>query len=253
MFSELHSRKQHNFSRDKFQGRHKNYKFKSESPSIHKKPQKKVCKVIPQPNVTQTLNPFAGIQNIIIDDNQDEEIDESLQNSLIEDDDIYPEEGTNNVNDKLQIEPTVCGALSSLMNEYGSSDEDNVVNNASNSSSKQAELTKKEIKKQTVDKKLPMAVDVNKSDDDSGPEEAIITKSTTDVEQNGGKNLRPKFEKRPRSPPIVRNFKKPKYQLPSTLLVKLLSREIEQERNIILQCVRHIVKNKYFDDTSTKD
>ncbi|XP_013181043.1 PREDICTED: nuclear fragile X mental retardation-interacting protein 1 [Papilio xuthus] len=262
---ELYSRNQHNHAmtkgREKFQGRHKNNKFKNETASFHKKPQaaKKVCRTIPKPDNTQKLNPFAGIQHIIIEDNHDEEIDESLQNSLIEDDDVYAEEGINNVNEKSQLEPSVCGALSSLMNEYGSSDEDvsTAVDKSINGLVKhQVELTKTttEIKKETIEKKLPITADVNnkcKSDEDSGPEETVITKSTTDhnVEENSSNNLKPKLEKRPRSPPNIKHYKRPKYLLPSTLLVKLLSREIEQERNIILQCVRHTVKNNYFDNT----
>ncbi|XP_014356235.2 nuclear fragile X mental retardation-interacting protein 1 [Papilio machaon] len=256
---ELHSRKQHNHTmskgREKIQSRHKNYKFKNENPICDKKPPapKKVCRTIPQPDNTQRLNPFAGIQQIIIEDNHDEEIEESLQNSLIEDDDIFTEVGTNNLNDKSQV----CGALSSLMNEYGSSDEDvsNAVSNSINGNVKhQAELAKTEIKKDTIEKKVPIPVN-NKSDDDSGPEETVITKSATDhnVDESSSNNLKPKLENRFRSPLNIKHYKKPKYQLPSTLLVKLLSREIEQERNIILQCVRHIVKNNYFDTTSTKD
>jgi len=38
----------------------------------------------------------------------------------------------------------------------------------------------------------------------------------------------------------------------STLLEKLLAPEIRHERNVILQCLRHIVKRNFFDVGHTK-
>lgn len=243
---------------------------------------KKVHQVLPTADSLRVLKPFAGIQDIIMEDTPEEIVEEEKCDFIIEDDDMLklpePEKDPQKLlNDK---EPKVCGALSSLMCTYESSDdemddnkdhksktdENSTVSKMGINDSKTDEnatvsnrgitndsMTDKQIDSIGTKSYNPVTVKDNKSDDDSGPEEIGIDKikeiSTFEEQPKVVKTLKVKqtFTEKNRN---RQNFIKPKHKVPSTLLQKLLRREVQQERNIVLQCIRHIVKNNYFDKSS---
>ncbi|CAG5022123.1 unnamed protein product [Parnassius apollo] len=252
--SDVYNKGKSNYRNNKIRPRQNN-KFKNEQ--SHKPLSKRVCKVMPLITEKCKLQPFTGIQQIVMDEIINIEDDELQQDLLIEDDEL-----TNNASDfTSQVEPLVCGALSSLMCNYGSSDEEvtqdhNIIHKKSTDdsiNSKQLYNEHEKSQEKINDKPLLLNSTDNKSDNDSGPEEIVIKKTATEennIEEEGSKHVKLKTtDKR-----VINNrsnikvIRKPKYHLPSTLLVKLLSREIEQERNIILQCIRYVVKNNFFDN-----
>lgn len=334
-----------------------------------RKPRKQIPKILPVVEETRSLTPFAGIQHLVID--SDEEVNESLDcDDLIKDDeigtignDLRPIE-----NDKSAIveEPlVVCSALSSLMCEYASSNEetddieftkkelkgkeiskldrtdnseskgkeqsipmqtcstdlpqkdkttnkigksanedvekqqrqqnnitgvgaesyavlpiinnpdskvDVVKNNVADTSdsrpglkvpkneneSKNDASSKSEDKNDKLDSSKKNDGIIDQDDNDSGPEEVNIDKSNKLSQENNPDNiaqennadnniLRKKAEVLKRKPV----YRKPQPKLPSTLIYRLLSKEMKQERNQVLQCIRYIRKNNYFDKSST--
>ncbi|KAJ0181869.1 hypothetical protein K1T71_002591 [Dendrolimus kikuchii] len=243
-----------------------------------KPPTQRKPKVLPTMQVKRKLQPFSGIQNIV-PENCTEDDDNSLSaNDLIEDEDF--ETINLEANAQRYVKPGICGALSSLICDYGSSDDES--NGQPNdkciieSESKKTDLSnaieitngiKNTVKIDTpkghssgseslAQKSISKNVD-NKSDDDSGPEEIKTNKSAEKVinkeeeirDMNkldcSSKNVNKKLLERSHI------FMRPKVKLPSTLLTKLLRREMQQERNIVLQCIRHIIKNNYFEHIKT--
>lgn len=321
-------------------------------------------KVLPTPEDNRSLVPFAGIQCLAMDSDEDGEEDHNLScNDMIEDDDTGTLDDAIKGTEKLTKKPVVCGALSSLMCEYGSSDEEiddidsnkdvkedtgknkhqllqkerlpqsdksimgvdknlpqeltkpteissksedvekNLAqeisaseigtksNDASLKPGSELDLDKKtldanedesdsgpkEIKepknehfinnsnniikngpsmkqdnKPDLDEKNNVAVDEN--GDDSGPEEvkadkngeSIKMKAQENIDQSKNKIVKKKVEVFKRKP----IYRKPKAKLPSTLIYRLLSKEMKQERNKVLQCIRYIRKNNYFDKST---
>ncbi|XP_068621424.1 FMR1-interacting protein NUFIP1 [Battus philenor] len=251
--TELPSRLRHKTGTSKFQSRKPNLNKLGNKINPKTPYAKRVCENIILTD-GQKLSPFTGIQHLLLDDNTSEDSDQS-PDSLIEDE-VFNEELTNDMNiPSCQSEPSVCGALSSLICNYGSSDEEIAeecnVDTSNISLDPLIQSSEKVVLKETITEKsdLPYVNNNNdKSDNDSGPEETVISKTPTDniTSKDCDNNVETKKEKTVKVDCSIRQTKKPKYNLPSTLLVKLLSREIEQERNIILQCVRYVVKNNYF-------
>ncbi|CAH1396941.1 unnamed protein product [Nezara viridula] len=102
---------------------------------------------------------------------------------------------------------------------------------------------------------------IGESDDEPPEEEKIIRQS--DMDSNNETNLEDKkfterFSKRKKVYPKHQLKPKPKVmewqpslrKRPLTLLEKLLNKEIKQERNFILQCVRFIINENYFETSS---
>ncbi|XP_045511588.1 nuclear fragile X mental retardation-interacting protein 1 [Colias croceus] len=215
---------------------------------------KKISKIISVAVEERKLKPFPGLQHLL-DESNDKETEQVLAPDMIEEDEFVMDDNHENT---LTSEPVLCGILTSLINDYGSSDEedsktdstDQVVNKCN-----QKTLNKKLIAEEsTIKNEESQKHDID--EDDSGPEEVKVVKvdisNITTVE-----NIKP--QKQPNSKQthannhskkIVKNTFKRK--IPSTLLEKLLSNEIRQERNIVLQCIRYIVQNNYFNKKNKK-
>ncbi|OWR51050.1 hypothetical protein KGM_215811 [Danaus plexippus plexippus] len=227
---------------------------------------KKICKEMPPTEEKRTLKPFAGIR-LLYEDEQ-EEITEVTTNSLIEDVDEFVEKIVENKEKKT--EPTICGALTSLMCQYCSSDEEEFIEHNTklisnhniesssttmvdnNSDSKLNGNTKLNMDRNNPNETFTNKEKVLESDNDSGPEEMSIVKnenSTVPIQtktKSKAKNKKNNLPKTNQSRHM--NSVQKKRKLPSTLLEKLLHKEIHNERNIVLQCIRHIVDNNFFDN-----
>lgn len=162
----------------------------------------------------------------------------------------------------------VCVALSTLISNYESSEEEP----ESLSTSKEAKcskivnslienirICKNKAGELKNDSGLVGNTSVNQNaeiqyeneSDNEGPEEQKIIKQidppvNPEVQQNS---------KRTKNVHIARPVNKIMYKkkIPSTLLQKLLSKEIKHERNVILQCTHYIVKNNYLNINNTVD
>lgn len=235
-------------------------------------PPKKILKTIGPLEETRKLKPFSGIQNIVINDKDEDEIQLSNDNILIEDDD-----SDNGNNCKIQQlvnvkEPSVCTALNSLMCNYGSSEEDEMdslvinketVNSVKPQFGNHEEIGNEQNKvkkngEESQEKTLPdnctliKPKDTN-GEDDSGPEEITIIKANPDEINDNQNKANVKYAQTKTKDENKLRHKnntcgRPKPKPPSTLLQKLLYKEIRHERNIILQCIRYVIKNNYFDE-----
>ncbi|XP_063529240.1 FMR1-interacting protein NUFIP1 [Cydia strobilella] len=218
---------------------------------------KNVVKKLPVAEDTRKLKPFTGIQDLMTDINDTEETDEQPGGSgfTIEDEDEIEE--ASNLSETAS--GSVCLALSSLICNYGSSDEDE--NNdepnitLSKASKNESDNRPTVISNQASDMQRQTTQNLeeqgsqtrNDSDDDSGPEEVKVTKQVTNVMENI--ETKPVMSKRKPKDKIPQKSlsKRTKPKLPSTLLQKLLFKEMKHERNIVLQCIRHIIRNNFFD------
>ncbi|CAB3250030.1 unnamed protein product [Arctia plantaginis] len=257
-------------------------------------PPKKVPKITPKvPSVVEKnkLKPFTGILSISMDDDDTAEDVCNLinpDNSLIEEDE-YNEDHIKQPIAKPVQEPVLCGALSSLMCDYGSSDEDNendnkttnvakplppqkierlhknvetIYNNDTNNHMVTVNSNIKEdldnVTTNNLENNLDQTIkNQDDSDNDSGPEEVKIdkmniteppcTSSTTSLEISKTKRVPSNAKKGFLSRNDHRQHNSYKQKVPSTLLKKLLYKEIRQERNIVLQCIRYIKQMNYFD------
>ncbi|XP_077303005.1 nuclear FMR1 interacting protein 1 [Arctopsyche grandis] len=191
---------------------------------------------------------------------------------------------------KIENAP-VCKALNSLIVAYQTSSEeetdDLIFNNVSNShiskeSNKITELTSNpNISNTSLPENKSTSI-VPNIDSDSGPEVAAIQKTDTIstvmeivsenkiIEKKNTTRDRKNIRKRKnpiedseiktkinrRDPNrILNTFQKQlKYykERPSTLLEKLLDKEIRHERNVILQSINYIIKNNFFDEIQPK-
>lgn len=199
------------------------------------------------------LQPFTGIQQLINNDFESDN-ENAKESCPIDDDDDWLE-----VKEDTKEESKVCGALSSLICDYESSEEDNIINN--NDNQKKTEDTNIRNEETNISDNVTYNMNVKEGSkniealsDDSGPEEEKIIK-----ESNSNNIFKEVIEKSSKpntfKKPIIKckqkiNFNKKK--LPSTLLEKLLFKEIKHERNIILQCIRHITKSNYFEDVQKR-
>ncbi|CAF4759267.1 unnamed protein product [Pieris macdunnoughi] len=261
-------KKRHRFG-DKYP-RKENKILKRTNPSYTKRPivPKKIVKYEIDQDVRR-LKPFAGIQQLIEDTTESEPSSPETPKDLIDDDDEF----VDNPKITLETKPVVCGALISLLNDYGSSDDEDLNNSKAIHSQKDCRLldnTKEnqiinsnecviddKMKTQVVEKCIiaPHSKDqtqqldakINLEDEDSGPEEVkVIKEVTAPTLLNTMTQTKPlhKCKKQDKIKMPQNTFKR---KLPSTLLEKLLSSEIRQERNIVLQCIRYIIRNNYFD------
>ncbi|XP_026757194.2 FMR1-interacting protein NUFIP1 [Galleria mellonella] len=210
------------------------------------------------------LKPFQGIQDLDMHSDTNEETEES-DNNFSEDDDM--EYSNKNKDITHNNEPVVCSALSSLICNYESSDEEEKTNNevkietltSKNSIESQKKITCLKIldvKNTTENNSTHPSDDTidkgNNSDCDSGPEEVKIERTTindTNTKQTESVCNKKYLTKRKMNANETKHksYSNKKPKIPSTLLQKLLSKEIQHERNIVLQCIRHIIKNDYFD------
>lgn len=179
-------------------------------------------------------------------------------NGVFEDDDYEastePPEETQN-----SQEPVICEALISLMCNYGTSDDEpdekeNTVINKLTSKQNPVDALSNETKniESSIVNKLETIEDNPNNSDDDGPEEVKIVK--TNIEHENAQETLTKNNEKPlpvkKVYPSKNEYKHDytlKRKIPSTLLQKLLHSEIRQERNIVLQCIRYIKKNNYFD------
>lgn len=237
----------------------------------NRNPPPKKLKPAPQiPSMVEKnkLKPFTGILSICMDDDTEEDVCNlsNSNNRLIEEDEYNEEQIEQPIAKPIQEQPVLCGALSSLLCDYGSSDENDVevhqpqkidkldrkwvsTNNINmNNNTEISKSNNKEVKDVTNNN-----LDLNQtnksqddSDNDSGPDEVKNIKidnkeppctSSTSLLQTS----KTKCNKN-RNNIMQRN--RHKQNVPSTLLQKLLYKEVKQERNIILQCIRHLVKKK---------
>ncbi|KAJ8726377.1 hypothetical protein PYW07_001075 [Mythimna separata] len=255
---ESNLKRKQNFDRRNQNQRMSRPNNRSNSITTTGQPAKKIPRIIPKAPTTaekNKLKPFAGIVNIKIEENA-EDTTELLDstNGLIEDDD---EESLINPKETAETQkPVLCGALSSLMCDYGSSDEETeekeneTLNKPTVIQNEKIEPPSNESNNTDtpVDDKSKL-IEENKSDDE-GPEEVKIVK--TDIEHDTAPEAVPKTKENALKniiPPrqVERQNYKLKRKIPSTLLQKLLHTEIRKERNIVLQCIRYIKKCNYFE------
>ncbi|XP_073988218.1 FMR1-interacting protein NUFIP1-like [Rhodnius prolixus] len=172
---------------------------------------------------------------------------EEEQQPAIEETENFSDEEWNNEENKHKIDvtkPTVCNVLAALSADYNSDSEE--------------DKNQDKIKK---DKEKTESACQDNSDEDGGPpEEAsvkkdintpnIFVKDESDLSATKPKKttenivdqLKSNKKNFDRSRNQFKKFRKP------TLLEKLLASEIRQERNYILQCIRYIINNNYFED-----
>lgn len=228
----------------------------------------KKTKVLPVLDDKRSIKPFSGIQDILSEIVTPEDIMETEKFDLgIEDDDVS-EENVPNTKTNISSESTVCNALSSLICEYGSSDDDettvskeNIIDKCNQNSETNGNLHKVNSEPKSVaipNLSVPAMSEHKRKDsksclldvDDDGPEEiAILKKDITELTPDiipDKKSVPIEKKEKIKSYPTKVIKKPPRSRVPSTLLQKLLFKEVKQERNIILQCIRHIRKNNYF-------
>lgn len=201
------------------------------------------------------LKPFAGIQQLMEDTNdKDGDSSPEMTRDLIEDFEELVEDGTNQ--ETLEAKPVVCGALVSLINDYGLTDEEEEeVTKELSIELSNIGSTHNNIVKQEVHNENTSVINKDTEGDDSGPEEIkvvkVIEKNNIEDDISEIKHKRNcnqhKNEKPHNKKSKVVSFKR---KLPSTLLEKLLSNEIRKERNIVLQCIRHVIRNNFFDESN---
>lgn len=218
----------------------------------------KVNRNRPAPKLTnmlydQKLKPFPGIQNLILD--SDEEVPAYSETEfLIEDDETNDEIPTET---QCKGNAKLCGALNNLMCNYATSDEDDKLDQLIAVNKTERNISKKD-KVNNIDKTFTATQNFNQVeeeksiDDDEAPDEV----KTIKIIDTGSESAKPSSTKelltlKPMKQALQPNkytgqINKYKPKQPSTLLQKLLFREMRQERNMVLQCVRYIVENNYF-------
>ncbi|KAG6455822.1 hypothetical protein O3G_MSEX009409 [Manduca sexta] len=205
---------------------------------------------------------FGGIQGLITGTEDKDDAEETDSNLIIEDDD-----NERFINNSKEIansnEPVLCGALVSLMCQYGSSDEEdnNTVDTQAPTTLKDTNIIKNKSDSKSQSKENKENFEVHKlssdhsstlhDDNDSGPEEVKVEKSIeVEGDEASSKEITKQMKKRHLDKKEIKhviNSRRQKSKLPSTLLQKLLFKEIQYERNMVLQCIRYIVKNDFFD------
>lgn len=193
-------------------------------------------------NENKSLKPFAGIQQITDNAtsfNDADRIDDICEYD-IDDDDWIPSKSNTDTDKKL------CNALSVLMNNYESSDEQNNSLNIENNT-KVIIQTRRAADNCGVINSNSTSFLENGDENDSPPEETVISKDQNTHHIEKESTLLHKELKKTQHKIPFKKIEKKRF-LPSTLLQKLLSKEIRQERNVVLQCIRHIIKNNYFSD-----
>ncbi|KAL4708132.1 hypothetical protein ACJJTC_009911 [Scirpophaga incertulas] len=191
------------------------------------------------------LKPFAGIRDIILECTEDEIENKEHNLDVIDFDDGDDSKPISDINANMQAfnQPKVCGALSSLICHYGSSEDEFIESeNKTNLNTTSHNIITSNNKKSEQTK-----------DNDSGPEEVKIFKNKEFIDitpaQNNIASQNSNKIKKECTEKIIKktNFNRQKPKIQSTLLRRLLHTEIQHERNVILQCIRHIVTNNFFE------
>lgn len=143
----------------------------------------------------------------------------------------------------IEVNVQIGNALGSLMSAYDSCDSD--------------DEPPLEIKVARED-----PVPIVRLENPMAPPVKIEAPSTSSVKENNHENVpvtnvephkvRTRKRRLPKKDtPVTKRVHKPVYKKRRlTLLERLLEPEIQHERNVILQCVRYVVKNNYFDKLS---
>lgn len=187
-----------------------------------------------------TMFPFRGTKLL-----QDEESSEDELKEAFSDDEWDQTEGNN-----VEEEVVLNNALGALMGAYESDSEDEKISKISNISTNNNDkiIEKTEINAESHDNDIT-EVKILKQPVDL-PDKATEMKS---IERKRPVSQPTTSDDVPIPPKRVKNAKKlppvQKTRLPRrpTLLQKLLDTEIRHERNVILQCVRYVINNNYFD------
>lgn len=188
-----------------------------------------------------------------------------VDNKIEIEDDEWEEQATSSKTENT------CQALSTLMSAYQSSSDEEIENDLI---SIPKTCVSETAKNSVCENKIEMKCVNENNDDDSGPESVPIERSnclySKEIEIVEDKKLvmnekpNPKHQKRKHSDdsktdnqskkktrqsvPLNTFQKQLQYykERPSTLLEKLLEKDIRHERNVILQCINYIIKNDYF-------
>lgn len=222
------------FSKDRFT---KSRRHNTNSNKFFKKPNKNKLPDLIRKEDTRVLKPFGGIKQILLEDDKGTIDDGKKCNIDIMDDDWLDPHSVENT----RCESNLCGALTALIGNYGSSDEEN---------EEQKEIIIKPNVNNRIDSNESQIA--NNDSDDGPPEETGILRSNYNQSSDSPGPNKPEISKKSKSNTKY-NHKKPelfKRKVPSTLLQKLLKQEINHERNVVLQCVHYIVNKKYFRDES---
>ncbi|KAK9511083.1 hypothetical protein O3M35_005716 [Rhynocoris fuscipes] len=180
------------------------------------------------------------MKNLVIEEDKSSD----TENEAFSDDEWNNESNTSNVTE-TETTPKVCGVLAALSAAYDSNSEDEKCDNEVNIEANNVNTSPND----------------NIDEDDEAPDEQsskvavdqpnFYVEDTENADKKKTKlmkcneNLEKNIRKLPQKKVIrthPKKFKKP------TLLEMLLANEIKQERNYILQCVRFIVNNNYFND-----
>ncbi|XP_055920779.1 FMR1-interacting protein NUFIP1 [Eupeodes corollae] len=102
-----------------------------------------------------------------------------------------------------------------------------------------------ETSKESMEENTPK----EEESDDEGPEEAAISKSTNIPDRPQSEPPRKKTRINPLKRNSALDYRKLRVGRQNTMLEKLLEADIRHERNVLLQCVRFVVQNNFFDKT----
>lgn len=150
-------------------------------------------------------------------------------------------------------ENVIVNPLTTLLGAYdtASSDEEEEEKQSADAVNVVVASTSQEIAEEPVRSEIPIVE--SESEDDEPPEEQQIERITEEPPVDSISNRkrspdkssdRPRPAKRAKKPTILDMTRKIRNQ--NSLLEKLLQKDIRHERNVLLQCVRYVVKNNFF-------
>ncbi|GBP27389.1 hypothetical protein EVAR_18866_1 [Eumeta japonica] len=178
-----------------------------------------------QDNSHYSLKPFTGIQDLIM---EDEDLNTEQHSELVLD--IDDNEWTENMSHKTPKENISCNALSNLICNYGSDSEPEKIPNDNNDIRENSKPCPIFNQDSTVNLNINEKHKITLSDD-SGPEEVKIDKKQIGLVDECIKEQKeiPRKQIRHNTKPLVKKYKKS--NLPSTLLQKLLYKEMRHEQS----------------------
>lgn len=201
---------------------------------------------------------YFGNKSINVDK---EDTAEQEENICISDDEDWQDEDNKAADDKGQL--ILGGALGSLMGAYSDSEDESTVEAVTSQEKVNPQsVPKKNDEGSSANDKADASIEVTKSQDKSGDtagtqdmlvevakqESSVSAEVKQDTEQSKEstsrtRNRKMQRKKTPKGPPKPRKMPRRR----KTLLEKLLQADIIHERNVILQCVRFVVKNNFLD------
>lgn len=201
---------------------------------------------------------YFGNKSINVDK---EDIAEQEENIVISDDEDWQDEDNKAADTKGPL--VLGGALGSLMGAYSDSEDESTDEAVTSQGKDNPQSVPKKIDEGSSSKvKADASVEVTKSQDksvdDAGTQDMLVevakqdSSASAEVKQDAQqlkestsrtRNRRMQRKKMPKGPPKPRKMPRRR----KTLLEKLLQADIIHERNVILQCVRFVVKNNFFD------